>query len=133
MALKKKKTDREKLNKLVKKRTKTEQRLEKLKSKKRAPLKKLRTKIQEKKKKRIQKKINRNPEAIADRKNALKKKKLTQPEGPSPYTRLKNKLKTMVKDIKTKKNTKKHKMIRRERDLSKPLSETPFLKMKKFR
>ena len=32
MALKKKKTDREKLNKLVKKRTKTEQRLEKLKS-----------------------------------------------------------------------------------------------------
>ena len=58
MALKKKKTDREKLNKLVDKRTKTEQRLEKLKSKKRAPLKKIRTKIQETKKKRIQKKIN---------------------------------------------------------------------------
>ena len=99
MALKKKKTDREKLNKLVKKRTKTEQRLEKLKSKKRAPLKKIRTKIQEKKKKRIQKKINRNPEAIADRKNALKKKKLTQQEGPLPYTRIKNIIKKTVKNI----------------------------------
>lgn len=69
-----KKTDREKLNKLVKKRTKTEERLKKLEGKKRAPLKKLRTKIQEKKKKRIQKKINANPTAQQDRKNALKKK-----------------------------------------------------------
>lgn len=131
MALKKKKTDREKLNKLVKKRTKTEQRLEKLKSKKRAPLKKIRTKIQEKKKKRIQKKINRNPEAIADRKNALKKKKLTQQEGPLPYTRIKNIIKKTVKNIKntTDKNKKKNK---RERDLSKPLSETPFLRIRKF-
>ena len=131
MALKKKKTDREKLNKLVKKRTKTDQRLEKLKSKKRAPLKKIRTKIQEKKKKRIQKKINRNPEAIADRKNALKKKKLTQQEGPLPYTRIKNIIKKTVKNIKntTDKNKKKNK---RERDLSKPLSETPFLRIRKF-
>ena len=131
MALKKKKTDREKLNKLVKKRTKTEQTLEKLKSKKRAPLKKIRTKIQEKKKKRIQKKINRNPEAIADRKNALKKKKLTQQEGPLPYTRIKNIIKKTVKNIKntTDKNKKKNK---RERDLSKPLSETPFLRIRKF-
>ena len=131
MALKKKKTDREKLNKLVKKRTKTEQRLEKLKSKKRAPLKKIRTKIQEKKKKRIQKKINRNPEAIADRKNALKKKKLPQQEGPLPNTTIKNIIKKTVKNIKntTDKNKKKNK---RERDLSKPLSETPFLRIRKF-
>ncbi|MCP4162817.1 MAG: hypothetical protein GY760_22380 [Deltaproteobacteria bacterium] len=67
---KKKKTDREKLNKLVKKRKKTNERLEKLKDKdgKIKPLRKLRTKIQEKKKKRIQKKINANPKAQEDRK-----------------------------------------------------------------
>ena len=67
------KTQREKLNKLVEKRKKTTERLKKLKSKKKAPLKKIRTKIQENKKKKIQKKINKNPKAISDRKKVVKK------------------------------------------------------------
>ena len=61
---KKKKTDREKLNKLIKKRQKLKEKKKNIKG----PLKKIRKKINEKKTKRVQKKINKNPKAIEDRK-----------------------------------------------------------------
>jgi hypothetical protein len=61
---KKKKTDREKLNKLIKKRQKLKDKRKNIKG----PLKKLRKKINVKKTKRVQKKINKNPKAIEDRK-----------------------------------------------------------------
>jgi hypothetical protein len=60
----KKKTDREKLNKLIKKRQKLKDKKKNIKG----PLKKIRKKINEKKTKRVQKKINKNPKAIEDRK-----------------------------------------------------------------
>ena len=65
-----KKTSAEKLKKLVTKRSKTEQKIKKLKTKKTVPLRKIRTKIQEAKYKKTKKKINANPTAQANRKNA---------------------------------------------------------------
>jgi hypothetical protein len=62
-----KKTSAEKLKKLVTKRNKTVQRIKKLKTKKTVPLRKVRTKIQEAKYKKTQKKINANPTAQANR------------------------------------------------------------------
>ena len=115
---KKKKTDRKKLNKLVKKRTKTEDRLKKLEGKKRAPLKKLRTKIQEKKKKRIQKKINANPTAQQDRKNALKKKldgrrQMDTPKQPPKKKTRQEKTKEMLKEMVKNRNKKNKKTFKK--------------------
>jgi hypothetical protein len=64
-----KKTDREKLNKLVDKREKLRKKKKNLKG----PLKKIRTKRLKKKEKKIQKKINLNPEAQRDLKTPLAK------------------------------------------------------------
>lgn len=148
MALKKKpKTTREKLNKLVDKRTKLRNKKKTLEDRKKEGKKtflgKLKKKRVTKKLQKIKKKIN-DPNtpvgrmALDDLKNSkTKKNKLKNTTSPSPYARMKNKLKTMVKDYKsTKKNTKntKNKTVKKtkQRDLSKPLSETPFLKIRRF-
>lgn len=148
MALKKKpKTTREKLNKLVNKRTHLKNKKQTLEDRKKEGKKTFLGKL---KKKRITKKLQKIKTKINDpntpvgrmalddlKKSKTKKKKLDSVESPSPYTRMKNKLKTMVKDYKTKKkntkNTKKKTVKKtKQRDLSKPLSETPWLKIRKF-
>lgn len=87
-----KKTSAEKLKKLVTKRNKTVQRIKKLKTtEKKTPLRKIRTKIQEAKFKRTQKKINANPtaqakiramsEAIPKASTAIRKKRMMDRTG----------------------------------------------------
>ena len=150
MALKKKpKTTREKLNKLVDKRTHLRNKKQTLEDRKKEGKKTFLGKL---KKKRITKKLQKIKTKINDpntpvgrmalddlKKSKTKKKKLDSvQQSPSPYTRMKNKLKTMVKDYETKKkntkNTKKKTVTkkRQQRDLSKPLSETPWLKIRRW-
>ena len=93
-----KKTSAEKLKKLVTKRSKTEQKIKKLKTKKTVPLRKIRTKIQEAKYKKTQKKINANPTAQANRKNA-KPSKAAEAANRLAKRRMKDKMSKMEEDF----------------------------------
>lgn len=98
-----KKTSAEKLKKLVTKRSKTEQKIKKLKTKKTVPLRKIRTKIQEAKYKKTQKKINANPTAQANRKNAKPKlpsaSKAAEAANRLAKRRMKDKMSKMEEDF----------------------------------
>jgi len=103
-----KKTSAEKLKKLVTKRNKTVQRIKKLKTKKTVPLRKVRTKIQEAKYKKTQKKINANPTAQANRKNA-------KPELPSASSGVRKKMKERMNKEMTERTNKERENRKLER------------------